>query len=96
MASGYNYYGNEPMYSGITGEEFAADIYIGVVYYQRLRHMVLDKFQVRTTGPVDPVTRQPVKVCMVLTRESLQILTAFDRVVNALAVFGSERWNVTL
>lgn len=62
LASGYNYYGNEPMYSGITGEEFAADIYIGVVYYQRLRHMVLDKFQVRTTGPVDPVTRQPVKV----------------------------------
>jgi DNA-directed RNA polymerase I subunit RPA2 len=50
------------MYSGITGEEFSADIYIGVVYYQRLRHMVLDKFQVRTTGPVDPVTRQPVKV----------------------------------
>lgn len=49
------------MYSGITGEEFAADIYLGVVYYQRLRHMVLDKFQVRTTGPVDPVTRQPVK-----------------------------------
>ena len=62
LAAGYNYYGNEPMYSGITGEEFAADIYLGVVYYQRLRHMVLDKFQVRTTGPVDPVTRQPVKV----------------------------------
>ncbi|THH31929.1 hypothetical protein EUX98_g2298 [Antrodiella citrinella] len=61
LASGYNYYGNEPMYSGITGQEFAADIYLGVVYYQRLRHMVLDKFQVRTTGPVDPVTRQPVK-----------------------------------
>ncbi|KAF4575277.1 hypothetical protein EYR40_004988 [Pleurotus pulmonarius] len=61
LASGYNYYGNEPMYSGITGQEFAADIYIGVVYYQRLRHMVLDKFQVRTTGPVDPLTRQPVK-----------------------------------
>jgi hypothetical protein len=50
------------MYSGITGQEFAADIYIGVVYYQRLRHMVNDKFQVRTTGPVDPLTRQPVKV----------------------------------
>lgn len=50
------------MYSGVTGEEFAADIYIGVVYYQRLRHMVNDKFQVRTTGPVDPLTRQPVKV----------------------------------
>jgi len=61
LAAGYNYYGNEPMYSGITGQEFTADIYIGVVYYQRLRHMVLDKFQVRTTGPVDPITRQPVK-----------------------------------
>jgi DNA-directed RNA polymerase I subunit RPA2 len=62
LAAGYNYYGNEPMYSGITGQEFAADIYFGVVYYQRLRHMVLDKFQVRTTGPVDQVTQQPVKV----------------------------------
>lgn len=61
-AAGYNYHGNEPMYSGITGEEFKADIYIGLVYYQRLRHMVNDKFQVRTTGPVDPLTRQPVKV----------------------------------
>ncbi|ORY29133.1 putative DNA-directed RNA polymerase I polypeptide 2 [Naematelia encephala] len=61
LAAGYNYHGNEPMYSGITGQEFSADIYIGLVYYQRLRHMVNDKFQVRTTGPVDPLTRQPVK-----------------------------------
>ena len=38
MQAGYNYYGNEPMYSGITGQELHADIYIGVVYYQRLRH----------------------------------------------------------
>ncbi|KAK4613780.1 DNA-directed RNA polymerase I subunit RPA2 [Fulvia fulva] len=59
--AGYNYYGNEPMYSGITGEELAADIYIGVVYYQRLRHMVNDKYQVRTTGPVTPLTGQPIK-----------------------------------
>jgi DNA-directed RNA polymerase I subunit RPA2 len=49
------------MYSGITGQCFAADIYIGVVYYQRLRHMVSDKSQVRATGPVNPLTRQPVK-----------------------------------
>ncbi|KZV83863.1 beta and beta-prime subunits of DNA dependent RNA-polymerase, partial [Exidia glandulosa HHB12029] len=61
QAAGFNFYGNEPMYSGITGQEFAADIYFGVVYYQRLRHMVNDKFQVRTTGPVDKLTRQPVK-----------------------------------
>jgi DNA-directed RNA polymerase I subunit RPA2 len=60
-AAGYNFYGNEPMYSGITGQEFAADIYMGVVYYQRLRHMVSDKFQVRTTGPVNALTGQPIK-----------------------------------
>uniref|UniRef100_A0A2C9JZV8 DNA-directed RNA polymerase subunit beta n=1 Tax=Biomphalaria glabrata TaxID=6526 RepID=A0A2C9JZV8_BIOGL len=60
-AGGYNYYGTERMYSGILGREMEADIYFGVVYYQRLRHMVSDKFQVRTTGPVDQVTQQPVK-----------------------------------
>jgi DNA-directed RNA polymerase I subunit RPA2 len=38
-----------------------ADLYIGVVYYQRLRHMVSDKYQVRATGPVNPLTRQPIK-----------------------------------
>ena len=59
--SGYNYYGNEPMYSGVTGEEMRADIFIGPVYYQRLRHMVSDKFQVRTEGPVHHLTQQPIK-----------------------------------
>ncbi|KAM9887054.1 hypothetical protein OXX69_013461 [Metschnikowia pulcherrima] len=59
--AGYNYHGNEPMYSGATGEELRVDIYIGVVYYQRLRHMVNDKFQVRSTGPVTSLTMQPVK-----------------------------------
>ncbi|KAI0392388.1 hypothetical protein F5Y17DRAFT_361243 [Xylariaceae sp. FL0594] len=61
MKAGYNYHGSEPMYSGITGQELAADIYIGVVYYQRLRHMVNDKYQVRTTGPVVATTGQPIK-----------------------------------
>ncbi|CAO1628454.1 unnamed protein product [Sympodiomycopsis kandeliae] len=59
--AGYNHMGHEPMYSGITGEEFQADIYLGVVYYQRLRHMVNDKYQVRTSGPVHQLTRQPIK-----------------------------------
>ena len=46
-AAGFNYYGSEPLYSGIWGEKMEADIYIGVVYYQRLRHMV------RLLGPVE-------------------------------------------
>jgi DNA-directed RNA polymerase I subunit RPA2 len=57
---GFNYHGNEPMYSGITGTEFKTDVFIGVVFYQRLRHMVNDKFQVRASGAVVATTRQPV------------------------------------
>jgi len=61
LKSGYNYYGSEPLYSGISGRVMQCDIFIGVVYYQRLRHMVSDKSQVRSTGAVQSVTRQPVK-----------------------------------
>ncbi|CAH2238474.1 jg9563, partial [Pararge aegeria aegeria] len=60
-AGGYNYYGTERMYSGVDGREMTADIFFGLVHYQRLRHMVSDKWQVRTTGAVDALTRQPVK-----------------------------------
>ncbi|XP_048246491.1 DNA-directed RNA polymerase I subunit RPA2-like isoform X1 [Haliotis rufescens] len=60
-AAGYNYYGTESMYSGVDGREMEVSIFCGIVYYQRLRHMVSDKFQVRSTGPVDPLTHQPVK-----------------------------------
>lgn len=60
-AGGYNYYGTERMYSGIDGREMTVQIFFGVVHYQRLRHMVSDKWQVRSTGPIDALTRQPVK-----------------------------------
>lgn len=46
LKAGYNYYGTEKLYSGIDGREMEADIFFGVVHYQRLRHMVSDKFQV--------------------------------------------------
>jgi DNA-directed RNA polymerase I subunit RPA2 len=59
--AGYNYYGSEPLYSGVDGKELHADIFIGCVYYQRLRHMVSDKSQVRATGPINVLTRQPIK-----------------------------------
>ncbi|KAJ7532498.1 hypothetical protein O6H91_13G006400 [Diphasiastrum complanatum] len=58
---GFNYHGTEVMYSGVLGTELTCEIFIGIVYYQRLRHMVSDKFQVRSMGAVNPVTRQPVK-----------------------------------
>ena len=59
--AGYHYYGSEPLYNGITGVCMQADIFLGPVYYQRLRHMVSDKSQARSTGAVMAVTRQPVK-----------------------------------
>lgn len=96
LASGYNYYGNEPMYSGITGEEFQADIYLGVVYYQRLRHMVNDKFQVRTTGPVDPLTRQPIKVGVVVLSNEVVADHLVCRAENVPVVSVSARWSATL
>ncbi len=58
---GYSYYGSEPLYSGVSGTVMHADIFIGVVYYQRLRHMVSDKSQARAIGPINALTRQPIK-----------------------------------
>jgi len=49
------------MYSGSDGRELTADIFFGIVHYQRLRHMVSEKWQVRSTGPIDAVTHQPNK-----------------------------------
>ncbi|KAK6731419.1 hypothetical protein RB195_007719 [Necator americanus] len=59
--AGYNYHGNETFYSGVDGRQMEVQIFFGIVYYQRLRHMIADKFQVRATGPIDPITHQPVK-----------------------------------
>jgi hypothetical protein len=85
------------MYSGITGEEFQCDIYLGVVYYQRLRHMVNDKFQVRTTGPVDPLTRQPIKVRKRgnFDERSANIEFACNRVESVPVVSVSVKWSET-
>jgi len=60
-AAGFNYHGTERLYNGMSGVELEAAIFVGVVYYQRLRHMVGDKHQVRATGPINSTTRQPIK-----------------------------------
>ncbi|VDM31556.1 unnamed protein product [Hydatigera taeniaeformis] len=59
--AGFNYWGTEAMMSGVTGSLLEAHIFIGVVYYQRLRHMVADKYQVRSEGRFDAMLRQPIK-----------------------------------
>jgi len=55
----YNEWGNETMYSGITGEQLTTTIFIGPTYYQRLKIMVADKIHSRGTGPLQSLIRQP-------------------------------------
>ena len=58
---GYESYGNEIMYDGLSGEQFDASIFIGPVFYQRLKHMVNDKQHSRAIGPMVNLTRQPAE-----------------------------------
>ncbi len=59
----YNYEskGNEILYDGKTGNQIETSIFIGPVYYQRLKHMVNDKQHSRCIGPMVNLTRQPAE-----------------------------------
>ena len=58
---GYESYGNELMYNGLTGEQIETNIFLGPVFYQRLKHMVADKQHSRSIGPMVNLTRQPAE-----------------------------------
>ena len=58
---GFREDGTETLYDGRTGKEYPARIFIGDMYYLRLKHQVADKIQARARGPVTLLTRQPTE-----------------------------------
>lgn len=58
--NGFERTGREMLYSGITGKPIGL-VFIGTVYYQRLKHLVDDKMHARAQGPNATLTRQPLE-----------------------------------
>ena len=56
---GFKSDGEEEMFNGRNGTKFKSTIFIGPVFYQRLKHMSKDKIHARATGPLQLLTRQP-------------------------------------
>src|SRR3989344_4187189 len=61
LSLGFREDGAETMYNGQTGEAFEVKIFIGDMYYLRLKHMVANKIHSRARGPIQLLTRQPTE-----------------------------------
>jgi hypothetical protein len=51
LAYGYSYIGKDLLYSGTSGDPLRAFVFMGPVFYQKLKHMVMDKMHSRACVP---------------------------------------------
>ena len=58
---GLRFDGKETMYNGVTGEKLPSKIFVGNLYYLKLRYMVGNKMHGRASGKVALLTRQPIE-----------------------------------
>jgi hypothetical protein len=56
---GFEKFGNEIMYDGISGKQHTVDMFIGPIFSMRLKHMVEDKWNARGKGRREQRTHQP-------------------------------------
>ncbi len=58
---GFRYDGKETMYNAITGERMVSKIFVGNLYYLKLKYMVANKLHGRASGKIALLTRQPIE-----------------------------------
>ena len=58
---GFRYDGKETMYHPVTGKKIIAKIFIGSLYYLKLKYMVANKLHGRASGKIALLTRQPIE-----------------------------------
>ncbi|NPE26435.1 DNA-directed RNA polymerase subunit B'' [Methanococcoides sp. SA1] len=57
---GFRANGKEVMYNAITGERMPVKIFVGNMFYLKLKYMVADKMHARASGKIALLTRQPI------------------------------------